>query len=138
MKPFLDCLTFGTIVGRNMPHECWTGHRILDLMRAYRYSWANPLWGRTHAVSIAFSANMEQAQGHGHGNKAKRRARAMALGLSLKDFDAYVRDMESMGKEDDRRQIAHTEAQAFDDRQRRDANELASADLAAEFRADFH
>lgn len=65
-------LELGTILSA-MP-SCWrSGHLLLDIKNAYDLGFANRLWNRRQAVSLAFQANMSACVARGRGSRAAKR-----------------------------------------------------------------
>lgn len=68
---FPASITLGTIL-RNMPDFYRSPHKIREIMFAYRYGYADPLWPKAGAVFAHFRAAMETYEARGRGNKAQR------------------------------------------------------------------
>ncbi len=69
---FSASLTLGTIL-RGMPDFHRSEHKIVEIMRAYQFGYADKLWPKSGAMRARFLAAMEANEAKGHGNKALRR-----------------------------------------------------------------
>lgn len=65
-------LVLGTILLR-LPDHYRTGGKVREIMLAYRYGYADPLWPKSGAMFAHNVAAMELCAAHGKGGKASRR-----------------------------------------------------------------
>ena len=76
---FPASITLGTIL-RGLPDFYRSTHKVVEIMRAYQFGYANPLWPKAGAMHAHFRAVMESYEAGGSGNKAFRRHVTILMG----------------------------------------------------------
>lgn len=64
---------FISVILADLP-ECFRcDSKVLEIMYAYHFDYASPLWSMKEAIAILFRASMEAYQSTGHGLKSIKR-----------------------------------------------------------------